>query len=662
MTLHSSPSARAAILFRRTYNRPLNDEGTQFETFGETIARGIDHQRWLWERAAGPLAPVQEQELLELHDLMLRRKVSTAGRTLWLGGTELVKRREASSFNCSFLDVRTCHDVVDAFWLLLQGCGVGFRPVSGALSGFTRRMQIELIRSTRTGRGGPEQNTECYDQETATWTITVGDSAEAWAKSVGKLLAGKFPARRLVLDLSPIRAPGTRLKGYGWICTGDETLAQALAAVAGILNARVGKLLSKNEIIDIVNWLGTVLSNRRSAQMAILDYGDPEWREFATRKYKGFDKGEHWFRGQSNNSLVFYTRPTRRQLKELFELIEENGGAEPGIINGAQAMARAPWFSGLNPCGEIILADKGFCNLVEVDVSAFRGDDPGLRRAMELIARANYRQTCVNLRDGVLQDAWHQQNEYLHLCGVGLTGIVRRPDLTPFDYRQLKNAAVAAAYTMADELCLERPKNVTCIKPSGTLSKALFDTTEGAHKPKGKYIFNTVSFSKYDPQVRVLFDANYRISDHPTDKAACLIVLPICYPDVTFDSWNGFEVDREAAVDQFARYRMLNRAYVEQNTSITISYEPGEVRAIIDAFLMHWDDYVACAFLYRDNPTLTAEQLNFVYLPQRAVGREEYEAYASRLRPVDIESVEEQGIFEVDTAQSECATGACPAR
>ena len=44
---------------------------------------------------------------------------------------------------------------------------------------------------------------------------------------------------------------------------------------------------------------------------------------------------------------------------------------------------------------------------------------------MRLIARANYRQSCVNLDDGVLQRTWHGLNEYLHLCGVGLTGIVQ---------------------------------------------------------------------------------------------------------------------------------------------------------------------------------------------------------------------------------------------
>lgn len=41
--------------------------------------------------------------------------------------------------NCSFLRVETVYDVVDAFWLLLQGAGVGFEPIVGSLNGFPAR-------------------------------------------------------------------------------------------------------------------------------------------------------------------------------------------------------------------------------------------------------------------------------------------------------------------------------------------------------------------------------------------------------------------------------------------------------------------------------------------------------------------------------------------
>lgn len=224
-----NPSTRAQVITRRTYNRPLNEEGTEFETWKQTVDRVIDHQRFLWERAKthnlipdvalhnivreskdwAALTEKEEAELQELKSLLFDRKVAVAGRTLWLGGTDIARRREASMFNCSFTNVETVYDIVDVFWLLLQGCGVGFRPVSGSLTGFRKYIpELEIIRSVNSTTKGEENNLETWDNVTKTWTIRVGDSAEAWAKSIGKLLAGKFAAQKLVLDFSQIRKPG----------------------------------------------------------------------------------------------------------------------------------------------------------------------------------------------------------------------------------------------------------------------------------------------------------------------------------------------------------------------------------------------------------------------------------------------------------------------
>lgn len=118
----NKPSTRAEVITRRTYCRPLNDEGTIFETWKDTVSRVMDHQQWLWERAQGrDLDDTQYAELYELEELMLDRKVSMSGRTLWLGGTDVAKVREASQFNCSFTQVETVYDLVDILWLLLQG-------------------------------------------------------------------------------------------------------------------------------------------------------------------------------------------------------------------------------------------------------------------------------------------------------------------------------------------------------------------------------------------------------------------------------------------------------------------------------------------------------------------------------------------------------------
>ena len=650
-----TPSTRAQVITRRTYNRPLDAEGKTFETWEQTVERVLSHQNWLWERAQGaPLSNQQHDELQELGALMIERKVSMSGRTLWLGGTEVSKKREASMFNCSFTEAKTVSDLVDILWLLLQGAGVGFIPMPGTLNGFKRPMEIKSVRSVRTEKGGRDTNKETYDAATKTWTISVGDSAEAWARAVGKLVAGKFPAETLVLDMSEIRPGGERLAGYGWISSGDEALNRAFTAIAEILSKRAGQLLKTMDIMDIVNWLGTVLSSRRSAEIALVAYGSPDWKEFAGAKH------EYWVsnpqRAQSNNSLIFDTKPSKAELTDIFQMMLDAGGSEPGFINGEAARARAPWFRGCNPCAEILLASKSVCNLCEIDLSKFQGNSHALHEAGRLVARANYRQTAVNFNDGVLQEAWQQNNDYLRLCGVGITGIVSS-GMDAYDYKSLRNIVVQAAYSMADELNMPRPKNVTTIKPSGSLSK-IMGCPEGAHKPLGRYIFNNVNFSKHDPIIATLKAANYRVFDNPQDPDAVLVTFPVEWADVKFDIVDGKHVNNETAIDQLNRYKMLMDHYVEQNCSVTISYSPDEAKAIVDWLLNNWDSYVGVSFILRNDASKTAADLGYLYLPQEVTTKELHDAYVATLNPIDLDA---SNTLE-ELLEDECASGACPIR
>lgn len=644
---------RAQVITRRTYNRPLDKEGTKFETWEDTIDRVIHHQQWLWERAkGGELNNFEHIELKKLRDLFIKRIGLVSGRTLWLGGTDVAKHREASQFNCSFARVETIHNVVDAFWLLLQGCGVGFEPITGNLNGFTKPVQIEVIRSTRDTRGY-DHNKEYYVGDS--WRLEVGDSAEAWAKSVGKLLAMKKPVKKVILDFTQIRPAGERLSGYGWISSGDDTISVAFKAIAELLNKRVGQLLTRMDILDVMNWLGTCLSSRRSAEIALMPYGSAEWHLFARAKK------DHWIdnpqRAQSNNSLLFWDRPSIEELEDIFQIMEDAGGSEPAFINAEAAQRRAPWFAGVNPCAEILLGNANFCNLVEFDLNKVNGWPlHEVEDALRLLARANYRQTCVNLDDGILQRSWHELNEFLRLTGVGLTGIVTWEHHESGHHLQmLRQAAQVGAHSMAAELNLPRSKAVTTIKPSGTLSK-IMSTTEGVHKPLGKYIFNNVRFSKHDPLVELLKAGNYRVWTDPYSDDAVLATFPVSYDNVQFTNVDGKEVNMETAIDQLERYKKMVTYYVDHNCSVTISYSPDEVQSIIHWLRKNWDSYVGVSFIYRNDPTKTAEDLGYPYLPQEVVTKEQFDEYSATLKPINIDAANTLEEFEDEG----CATGACP--
>jgi adenosylcobalamin-dependent ribonucleoside-triphosphate reductase len=667
------PTARAMATSLRTYHRPIKEGEPLLESWEQVVDRVISHQRWLWERALDrPLNDVEEAELKELRGLIVGRYVAPSGRTLWLGGTDLSRKRESCMFNCSFTHVETVYDVVDVLWLLLQGCGVGFKPITGTLNGFRCPLEdIQVIRSTRTGKGGEVNNVEKYDPKTRTWTIKVGDSAIAWAKAVGKIIAGKFPAKKLVLDFSEIRPAGTRLKGYGWISSGDEQISKAFKMIAQILSNRADQLLTRMDILDIVNLLGTILSSRRSAQIALFDYGQPEWEEFALAK-KEWWLNDKAHRQQSNNSLLFHQKPKKKELEMIFQMMLDAGGSEPGMINGQEAERRAPWFKGTNPCCEILLGNKSFCNLTEVNLLAFKGDKNGLERALYLAGRMNYRQTMVNLRDEILQEAWHLNNDFLHLCGVGITAVAARPELKSYDFKRMRNITVSAAYSMAEELGSPLPKNVTCIKPSGTLSKIMGtdrwgEVPEGIHLPLGKCIFNNITYSKHDPLVDRFRQAGYDVIEKPFEPESVLVKFPVKYDNIPFTRTtvtrkNGkveeVEVNLESAVSQLERYKLLQETWSEQNVSITVSYDPSEVPEIIDWVHEHWDSFLAVSFLFRNDPTKNAEDLGYAYLPQEVVTNEVYELYVSQLEPINYAGIE----FRDAELAAECAGGACPIR
>ena len=184
------------------------------------------------------------------------------------------------------------------------------------------------------------------------------------------------------------------------------------------------------------------------------------------------------------------------------------------------------------------------------------------------------------------------------------------------------------------------------------------DTTEGIHKPLGKYIFNNVQFSKHDPVVDKLRASNYNIINHPTDDSGVLVTFPVKWDDVPFAKVNGVEVNLDTALDQLEKYKLIQTSWTQQNTSVTISYSLDEVEDIIQWLLNNWDCYVGVSFLYRTDPTMTAKDLGYLYLPQEVVSEQAYNDYVATLKPV---SLEDANSFD-EIMGEECSTGACPIR
>jgi ribonucleoside-triphosphate reductase len=135
-----------------------------------------------------------------------------------------------------------------------------------------------------------------------------------------------------------------------------------------------------------------------------------------------------------------------------------------------------------------------------------------------------------------------------------------------------------------------------------------------------------------------------------------LVTFPVKWDDVPFDRVDGKEVNLESALDQLERYKMIQTSWTQQNTSVTISYDPSEVEDIKHWLLNNWDCYVGVSFLFRSDPTKTAKDLGYLYLPQEVVDEQTYHEYTQNLLPVDINTANS---FE-EIVEEGCATGACP--
>lgn len=574
--------------------------------------------------------------------------------------------------NCSFTTITTPADFVDVFWLLLQGCGVGFKPVPGLMTGLPSSIKsIVVVPSTRTDKGGAEHNKCRVDWETSTWHIQVGDSAKGWAKLMGKLLGDKPRVRNLVISLEELRPGGKRLKGYGWLSSGWKPLSDAIYGICRILTSMADKILTAINIGDIANWLGTVLSSRRSAQIWLMNDTSPEIEEFIDVKVDRWAKGEGQ-REQSNNSIAFTSYPGVARIKELLGRILEGG--DPGFVNQTAAKLRAPEMEGFNPCAEILLPPKGFCNLMQAVWHRFNGDLAGLLRAQWIAARANYRQTLVSMRDGVLQLQWEDNQKLLRLCGVSPTGYVAWEGAGNVEMTEaVRDAAIDGANSMADDLGLQRARRVTQVQPSGTGSKVLGlegdEVHEGAHLSLSRWIFNNINFSVFDEMLPKLAAAGYHIWPNPNDKTGMLVRFPVEYPatplftrkTIVMDGREEIvEVNEESAISQLERYRFLMAHYVQHNCSITVSFDASEIGAMAEWFETNWDSYVGVSFLKRNDPTKSAADLGFQYLPQQCVSERVYREYAEKLLPVDLSGDTAEDMLDDLTGCS--VGGACPVR
>ena len=417
------------FVYLRTYSRWLKEKNRR-EYWWETVRRAVEYNCSLV-----PNVTIREAEIL--YDNIFNLKQFLSGRTLFTGGTEVSKKYPMSNYNCAFEILNDFNAFKDLFYLLLIGAGVGLRIKNKDINLLPSvRGDINLIHKAYmpVNKNDRAEYTSLNFINKNQVEIIVGDSKEGWCQGLEYFfnlfsLKEYSQINTIIVNYNNIRPKGERLKTFGGYASGHNPYIKMIDSIYNILkkdNHGI-KNLKTIDCMDIANIIGiSVVSGgvRRTSEVILFEPTDNDIYKSKTELYKQIngnwiiDKNiEH--RRMSNNSIQYEKRPIREQWHKHINEMRFSG--EPAFQNLEAVKKRREDAEGGNPCMEMLLRDKGMCNLTEVNVMGFVSDKSildyeGLYLAQKLSARAGYRMACIDFE----LNKWDKVNKEDMLIGCGL--------------------------------------------------------------------------------------------------------------------------------------------------------------------------------------------------------------------------------------------------
>lgn len=669
------------IIYLRTYSRWI-DSLRRREYWHETVRRAVDY--------SSTLGPIEDGENERLFDAIWNLRAFPAGRTLWIGDTEISYSHPEANMNCSFEDFDDHKALHDMVLLLMSGSGVGYRVTQDVIKRLNEQLPLpdsppEVVFEDNGFIG--------YDSSSYTETtlieygdsdavrIVVGDSREGWADAVMKFIhliswyGDNVP--KVIINLRSVRPVGERLKRFGGYASGPQPLREFFEySMLALFDKNKPKGWTDVKALDIGNLIARMVVSGGTRRSALIALGDS--KEFANAKVGtwGFDDDvKRWvkegaipegvippWRSQSNNSMLLFDRPDDDEVEAMLHNVLDYG--EPGILNGGAAQNRRPNFRGGNPCLEILLDNHGFCNLSTVNLSSFVRDDgvfafSKAAEALRLITRHTMRVTNVNL--GPRLKEWDKIQKRDRLIGISLTGIMDAVNKTgrTFDdwVRQgildgLKRIVDNEAKRYAEEMGIPEPLLKTTIKPEGTLS-LLPGVSSGIHDAYAPYYIRRVRISKSDAVAEALIESGFEYEEDLFAPNTYVFSFPVSTPARR----SSLDVP---AVEALERYKHTMSHWTEHNTSITVSLSEEEVGGVVDWVRRNWDSIVGVSFLRKSTEVYPQQ-------PYAEISKEQYEKMLAKTPTFDRNILDkiEGGLnlfMAVDDIESDCDSGHCPVR
>lgn len=659
------------FVYYRTYSRWIQSENRR-ENWWETVRRAVEYNCSLF--------PTNTDEAEELFDNVYNMRQFLSGRTFWVGGTNVSEYYPMSNFNCSFEIIDSLESFRDLFYLLMIGSGVGVRILKDDVEKLPKiRTDYELIHQDYTPKSKKERedNTSIEFHYNNTVKITVGDSKEGWVQSLYyffQLVQSNDyrNIKTIIINYDHVRPIGEKLKTFGGTASGHSSLKNMFSKIDRVIT-KAGLIANKKRIklrtidcLDIANIIGenvVVGGVRRTAEIVLMDQDDKTCIEAKSNLYKQVDgqwivDKEILHRQMSNNSIFYTRKPTRKMLNWQIEQMRYSG--EPGWVNAEAGRKRRPNFEGVNPCAEILLDNKGLCNLTTVNVSGFVEDGKlnkqGLLRAQRLSVRAGFRMTQVELELA----HWNHVHNRDNLVGTSLTGwqdMVNAIGLSKEEEAKLLRDLRSVARNEAENYALEIGDNipvlVTTVKPEGTLSQ-LPTVSSGVHYSHSPYYIRRVRINATDPLVKVCEELEYPVFPEVGQSEENCTTKVIEFPVKSPLGKTKYDI---SAIEQLENYKMFMENYVDHNASITVHVRDHEWKEVEEWVWNNWDDIVAISFLSLDDSF-------YEMLPYEQIDEEEYLRRKEEMKPFRPSLISKYEVVETqfDIGDDGCDTGVCPIR
>ena len=562
------PTTYQEYIHLSRYARWDYDKGRR-ETWDETVERYFNFfAEWLEEKHDYKL---ENGEKTELENAVKELGVMPSMRCLMTAGPAL-KKENTAGYNCSYVKVDNQRSFDEILYVLMNGTGVGF--------------SVEEEYTTQL----PVIPDELYDTDTV---IVVADSKLGWAKAFKELISLLYGGHIPKWDVSKVRPAGSPLKTFGGRASGPEPLVDLFNFTINTFKNATGRKLKQIECHDIVCKTAEIVvvgGVRRSALISLSDLNDREMR---------FAKSGQWWeqnvqRALANNSVNYKEKPdVGTFMREWLSLYDSKSG-ERGIYNSMSAQRTVERLNGryrdgsgdyirrripredfgTNPCSEIILRSREFCNLSEVVIRRNDTRESLKAKVKHATILGTFQSTLTEFK--YLSREWKRNCDEERLLGVSLTGIMDNP-LTNGSkgkldelLEELRDVAYETNCEWADKLGVPRSAAITCVKPSGTVSQ-LVDSASGIHARHNPFYIRTVRADNKDPLCKLMQEMGFpNEPDVTKPDHTTVFSFPMKSP-------NGAVCRTDmTAMEQLDLWKTYAESWCEHKPSVTISVKEDE--------------------------------------------------------------------------------------